>query len=309
MSQLKTLSLCLMFALLLTLQPAFAQDDIDATAQPQPRPMPTSVMVEGDLTLEHYFASITQGGVGVIRLVGDDITRARLFFLNAEYPFFEVADDGWYVFIVANMDTQARVYDMSILVERPDGNTTLNSSITIESANYILQNFDIPGDRGYLADPEVERAEFARLDAITETVTDEFLWGDTGFDLPVDSDITSGFGIYRVLNNTMQTRHTGGDQIAPVGTPIASIASGRVAFAGPMEIRGNYVMIDHGYGVYSGYAHFSQIHVTRGQSIEKGQIIGMSGNTGRSSGPHLHWEMIVNGEWVDSLAFVEMWVP
>ena len=68
-------------------------------------------------------------------------------------------------------------------------------------------------------------------------------------------------------------------------------------------------MIDHGYGVYSGYAHFSQIHVTRGQTITAGQVLGMSGNTGRSSGAHLHWEMVVNGEWVDSLAFIEMWMP
>ena len=288
---------------------SLAQDDIDATDQPQPRPMPTSVQVEGDLTLELYFPSITQGGVGLIRLDGNDIQQARAFFVDAEYPFFQVADDGWYTFVVANMDVQPRDYELTVLVEGSQSNTTLQEMVTIDSADYIAQNFNIPGDRAYLADPEVERAEFAKLDAITAGVTLETLWGETGFSLPLDAPTTSAFGTYRVLNDAMQTRHTGWDQTAPVGTPIKAIGAGKVAFAGMLDIRGNYVMIDHGYGVYSGYAHFSQVHVTRGQTIAEGQIIGMSGNTGRSSGPHLHWEMVVNGEWVDSLAFIEMWVP
>lgn len=295
--------------LLLLIVPSFTQDDIDATAQPQPRPMPTSVQVEGDITLERYFPSITQGQVGLIRLAGADIVQARIFFLDAEYPFFEVPGDGWYTFVVANIDVQPRAYDVSILVERANDNVTFNETITVESAGYITQNFDLPGDRAYLADPEIERAEFAKLDAITETVTLETLWGETGFQLPMDADITANFGTYRVLNDAMQTRHTGWDQRAPVGSPIQAMAAGKVVFAGRLDIRGNYVMIDHGYGVYSGYAHFSQIHVTRGQTIAAGQIIGISGNTGRSSGPHLHWEMVVNGEWVDGLEFVNMWLP
>lgn len=304
----------LIFALLVVL-PTATQDDIDATDQPPPRPMPTTVITEGGVTVEFYFQSILQGGVGLVRLDGENITQARAFFLNAEYPFFQIEDDGWYAFVVVNMDTQAggagdsRNYEMTILVERPDDNVTIPHPVTVDSAGYITQNFDIPGDRAYLADPEVERAEFAKIDAITEGVTRETLWGETGFDLPMDAEITSGFGTYRVLNDVMQTRHTGWDQRAPVGTPVRAIGAGKVAFAGQLDIRGNYIMIDHGYGVYSGYAHFSQVHVTRGQTISKGQILGMSGNTGRSSGPHLHWEMVVNGEWIDSLAFIEMWVP
>ena len=303
----KMIIVCLISLLLIL--PTASQDDIDATEQPQPRPMPTTVQVEGDLTLELYFPSIIQGGVGLVRLAGDNIDQARIFFVNKEYPFFHIVDDGWYAFAVANMDVQPRDYELTILVERPDGNITLTAMITVDSAGYITQNFDIPGDRSYLADPEIERAEFARLDAISAGVTLETLWGETGFALPIDSEISSGFGTYRVLNDAMQTRHTGWDQRAAVGTPIQAIAAGKIAFAGQLDIRGNYIMIDHGYGVYSGYAHFSQVHVTRGQTVTAGQILGMSGNTGRSSGAHLHWEMIVNGEWVDSLAFIEMWMP
>jgi murein DD-endopeptidase MepM/ murein hydrolase activator NlpD len=87
------------------------------------------------------------------------------------------------------------------------------------------------------------------------------------------------------------------------------MANGVVAFAGQLDIRGNYIVINHGWGVYTGYAHLSQINVERGQTLTAGQIIGASGNSGRSSGPHLHWEIAVNGEWIDGVLFLEMWLP
>jgi murein DD-endopeptidase MepM/ murein hydrolase activator NlpD len=86
-------------------------------------------------------------------------------------------------------------------------------------------------------------------------------------------------------------------------------AAGRVAFAGRLDIRGNHVIIDHGFGVFTGYSHMSQVNVTRGQLVTRGQILGLSGNSGRSSGPHLHWEVTVNGDWVDSVDFINMWLP
>ena len=303
----RLLVLCLIG--LLFLFPVKTQDDIDAIPQPRPRPMPTAVMTEADLTLELYFPFIIQGSVGLVRLEAGQIDRARVFFLGGEYAFFHVEGDAWYAFAVASMDVRVREYALTVVVERSAGNITFNRNVRVESANYITQDFSISGDRSYLVDPEVERAEFAKLDAMTADITPAALWGASGFALPLESETSSPFGAYRVLNQAMQTRHTGWDQRAAVGTPIQSAAAGVVAFAGRLDIRGNYVMIDHGYGVYSGYAHFSEVHVTRGQSIAAGQIIGMSGNTGRSSGPHLHWEIVVNGEWVDSLAFIEMWLP
>ena len=76
-----------------------------------------------------------------------------------------------------------------------------------------------------------------------------------------------------------------------------------------LDIRGNYVLIDHGLGIYSGYAHFSELYVEVGQRVEAGQIIGLSGNSGRSNGPHLHWEIAIRGQWVDGKAFLDLWLP
>ena len=302
-------ALCWIALCALLCLPTAAQDDIDAIPQPEPRPAPAEVLVEAGLRLELYFSAIAQGSVGLLRLEGDGIRAARLSFLNREQDFFPIAGDGWYAFALAEMDAPPRSRQLTVQVESSSGSVDFQHELRVEPAGYITQDFNISGSRSWLADPGVERAEFAKLDAISAQRSPLPLWDALGFALPLDAPRSSPFGAYRVLNEAMQTRHTGWDQRAAIGTPVQAIAAGKVAFAGLLDIRGDYVMIDHGYGVYSGYAHFSQRHVTRGQDIAAGQIIGMSGNSGRSSGPHLHWEMTVDGEWVDGMDFIEMWLP
>jgi len=257
-----------------------------------------------------FFDSILQGSVGTVRLTGD-ITEARAIFVDREFEFFFLPDENaWFAFIVVNMDLRPRDYALSILARTSaEENVALQTGIEVANAGFIRQDFTIPPERAFLIDPEIERNEFARLDSILTQVTDERLWTEDGFQLPVQDELTSPFGVYRTLNQTVQTRHTGWDLRATVGTPIVSMGAGRVAFAGQLDIRGNHVIIDHGYGIFSGYSHLSQVHVTTGQSIASGQIIGVTGNTGRSNGPHLHWEVAVNGEWVNSLDVLQMWLP
>lgn len=283
-----------------------AQDPIPPT--PRPRPAPFATLNGEGFSVERYFSQLKQGGVGVLRLVGD-VSEARAYFRGRDVPF-RVAEDGLYALIVADLDTQPREYPLQFLVALNDGNTrTLDTMITITSGGYFSQNFTVPPERAYLLNPEVERNEFARIDALISSPPAQKWWDDNGFQAPIDSEFVSAFGLYRVLNSTVQTRHTGWDQQAPIGTPVASIGRGEVAFVGQLDIRGNYVLIYHGWGVYSGYAHFSQVNVAVGQVVQKGELIGMSGNTGRSSGPHLHWEVLVNGDWVDCVDFLAIWLP
>lgn len=281
----------------------------EATATPPPRPLPTLTLADGDVTLERYFTALSQGTVGLLRLTGPDINEARVLLRGREYPFLPTADDGWYALVVADIDAQPRDYPIAVAAQRTDGSVIeFGGLVTIEGPGYIRQNFAVPASLGHLIQPDVERNEFARLDALIAPRTEQPLW-DSTWQLPIDTPFTSSFGQYRILNRTIQTRHTGWDQTAPVGTPVRAMTAGEVVFAGQLDIRGNYVLLDHGWGVYSGYAHFSQINVERGQRVETGQIIGNSGNTGRSNGPHLHWEIAVNGEWIDGAQFIEIWLP
>ena len=95
--------------------------------------------------------------------------------------------------------------------------------------------------------------------------------------------------------------HPGTDIAADAGTPVRAAASGRVAFMGLLPSRGLSVIIDHGLGVFTGYHHLSKTDVTLGQSVMQGEAIGEIGSTGASTGPHLHWELIVGGVNVDAM--------
>ena len=286
-----------------------AQSELTATFQPVPRPLPSSVHLKSGLRLDVYFPSLIQGGSGLLRLSGDDIVAARLSFRGVEQPFFTRDDADWYGLIVVDMDAFPRSYPLTVIAERSADAVTFTHDLRIDPANYIVQEFELPADRAFLASANVEAAEFELLAEITADRTPEPLWDASGFKLPHDSELTSPYGAYRVLNDERQTRHTGWDQNAPAGTPIRALAAGAVVFAAPLEIRGNTVIIDHGLGIYSVYAHLSGLQVEVGQRIDAGQIIGSSGDSGRSSGAHLHWEIVANGEWIDGLIFINLWLP
>lgn len=295
--------------LTLSLIPARAQEGLDIVFQPAPRPMPTAVMIESGARLELYFSSLKQGGFGLLRLAGDGIESPRLDYLGRERRFFQVEDDAWYALLIVDMNASPGLRQLTVRADRGPEEISFTRDIRVDSGRFILQEFELPADRAYLVDPAIEAAEFARLDEITSEAGPNPLWDADGFGLPLESETTSPFGAFRVLNDGVKTRHTGWDQRASTGTPVHAMASGKVVFAAPLEIRGDTVVIDHGVGVYTLYAHLSATNVTRGEAVDAGQIIGLSGNSGRSTGAHLHWELIVAGHWLDGLEMVALWLP
>ncbi len=209
------------------------------------------------------------------------------------------------------MEQTPRVHDLDILAWYSDGTRqTINTQFSVTLGRFIKQDVTIAQDKAYLVDPEIERSELARLESIFAKVTTERLWDASGFMMPIPGgELTSPFGAFRTFNQSMQTRHTGWDIRATLGQPVLASASGKVVYAGFMDIRGNIVILDHGFGVFTTYCHFSQVHVTRGQTITAGQVLGTVGSTGRTSGPHFHWEVAVNGSFVDANQFYAMWKP
>jgi murein DD-endopeptidase MepM/ murein hydrolase activator NlpD len=121
---------------------------------------------------------------------------------------------------------------------------------------------------------------------------------------PVRGLITAGFG-YRVSPFTGQREmHEGLDIAAPLGTPILATADGVVTFVGPLAAFGNVVFINHGHGFTTFYAHNSSNRVKEGQQVKRGQVIAYVGTTGRTTGPHVHYEVQVNGATVNPLKYV-----
>lgn len=272
-------------------------------------PAPVLDVTQDNVTVSFFFDNLAQGTVGVVRVTGDSLTEVRGRFLDAIIEFIPT-DDGYYALLATSISQTARTYILDVVALRGEGDSvTLALDVPVTVGPFISETITVPETRSYLVSPEIERAEFARLDSIVGTVTEEILWDDAGFAFPIASELTSPFGSYRVFNETTEARHTGWDLRAGIGIPVMAMASGRVAFAGLLDIRGNHVIIDHGYGIFSGYSHFSQVHVTQGQTVSAGQVLGTVGTTGRSSGAHLHWEMMVNGYFVDPVIFTELWLP
>lgn len=132
----------------------------------------------------------------------------------------------------------------------------------------------------------------------------DFLFKEA-FQKPMESLITSPYGVKRLFNGDTKSHHFGIDFRAAEGTKIPASNSGRVAYSGHLFLSGNVVFIDHGMDIFTVYNHLSKSLVKEGDIVKKGQVIGLSGSTGRITGPHLHWDVYVNGEYVDGLSLVE----
>ncbi len=147
--------------------------------------------------------------------------------------------------------------------------------------------------------------EHQEIKDIYASATFERLWQGP-FWLPVDNEISSPFGNRRVFNGKLKSYHNGLDFRSPVGTPVRAANDGMVRVAKNLFYSGNAVIIDHGTELFSIYAHLSKLKVKAGQRVEKGQLIGLTGATGRVSGPHLHWGIKLKGIAVSPLQFVEV---
>lgn len=296
------------------------------TAAPLPmmgiRPAPSNAIrtETGETVLQFLFPTLAQGQTGILRLYGTNpagspIQAASATFLSKTIQFYpaQVSDieDSLYGLVSAGMEQPTRNNaEIVVTVTYEDASTaTLTGTIQIVLGGFIRQIVTLPPDTAFLLDIETERNELARMESIFAGYTLNRYWDETGFQVPINNNFTSPFGAFRTFNESLNTRHTGWDIQTTTGVPIMASAAGRVVFAGALEIRGNNVVIDHGYGVFSTYSHLSQTHVTRGETVAQGQILGLTGATGRTSGPHFHWEMALNGNWIDSQQFIVTWKP
>lgn len=156
-------------------------------------------------------------------------------------------------------------------------------------------------------DPEIMRAEREYLQEIWSAVTPAPQWQGS-FQMPITDyvELTSHYGARRSVNGgAYDTYHEGTDYSAFGGTPVTAPAAGVVAVAEPLIVRGGTVILDHGLGIHSGFYHLSAIAVEPGQTVQKGELIGQVGTTGRSTGNHLHWDMLIGTTWIDSETWMD----
>lgn len=206
--------------------------------------------------------------------------------------------------------TPPGLYPLTLTVQDAQGNiTTFTAQVRVADGGYQSETITLPPGQGDLLDPTVDEAEHARIASIMSGYTPERYF-DGPMGLPAAAPVTSAFGTRRSYNGGPFDRfHTGADFGGMPGSPIYAPAPGVVVFADRLQIRGLATIIDHGWGVYTGYWHQSAIDVQVGQFVQTGDVLGAIGTTGRSTGAHLHWEMWVNGVEVDPLQWARFSFP
>jgi len=225
-----------------------------------------------------------------------------LHFAEEEHVYYGLA--GVHVF------TEPGLYELELTAVDGQGERTrITTGVLVEAGRFSYERIDVPASRTGLLDPSTYARDRERFDAVRSTFTAERFW-TAPFQRPCGGSISAYFGSHRSYNGGPYTSyHSGVDFRAPQGTPVHAAAGGTVVLAEPTGLWGNAIVIDHGWGVLTGYGHLSAIDVQVGQQVRQGDSIGKVGNTGLSTGSHLHWEMWVGGNSVNGLEWLETAYP
>ncbi|MEJ2139658.1 MAG: M23 family metallopeptidase [Gammaproteobacteria bacterium] len=212
------------------------------------------------------------------------------------------ADSGWFALLGVDLDVAPGPYEVDA-VFRYAGNRQERRTLalTVTPKEYPTTRLTVEPKYVELSPANQKRAaqDKKRIEAAYATTAAEPYWTDV-FTVPIPG-VTGGrnFGHRRVFNDQPRAPHSGADLTAAEGTEIRSTNRGRVVLTGDFFFNGNAVFVDHGMGVLSMYLHLSKILVEEGQLVERGELLGLAGATGRVTGPHLHWGVKVTGARVD----------
>lgn len=268
--------------------------------------IPFALAAETPTTITLDQTAVAQGSLVKITVTGENITRVRAAFLDYQYllvPDVDNQDYDFWGYISAPIDAETGAYRLSVLVFYDDGEQAyFAQDVRVILGAFASQDINLPAALTDLTDENVLLDEFALLAQYTSQLSDRAIWQVEGIRAPFVGNISAVFGTFRRFNGAIWQRHTGIDYPRPLETPIEVAASGVVVYVGTLPIRGNYVLVDHGSGLFTGYAHLQDVYVDVDDRVGQGYIIGTVGNTGRSLGPHLHWEVSLSGIWVDPQA-------
>lgn len=225
-------------------------------------------------------------------------------FEGKSFPFLKVDESLWISLVPVEFNSKPRT---SKIVIQP---LQQEFSIEVEDGKYKIENLTVEEKYVEPKPAAMKRinSEKKEVGAIYRQSTPMLFWRGN-FSYPLDSEVTSPYGNKRYYNGQMRNFHSGLDLRAKVGTPVKASHDGKVIMAKDLYFTGNTVLIDHGYGLYTLYAHLDQLKVKAGDSVHQKDIIGLSGSTGRVSGPHLHWSFILNGEKLDPAQVLKLNFP
>ena len=261
--------------------------------------------------------TVIVGSPELLRLAAPQATSPEIASIDGEWlgrkiQFFPSSDHPTWL-ALAGVDVEQAQGPSSLIVHLHLRNNTtrdLTQSIDIHPAHYrtgvltVLPKFVSPSP------DELKQIETDRLlkEETFAATAGQPLWSGA-FRAPVHAPPTDSFGTRRTFNGKLASIHKGMDFRAPSGTLVRAANSGTIVLARPLYYEGNCVVIDHGLGLYTDYLHFSRIDVHEGQHVRAGDPLGLSGATGRVTGPHLHWAVRWQGAYLDPAKLLRLPLP
>jgi murein DD-endopeptidase MepM/ murein hydrolase activator NlpD len=240
--------------------------------------------------------------------------------LGHQVPFsFDSTTKTWFALAGISLETAPGTYSLDLTGERPANTNKAPTPKLVFSSKFSVFPGKYPKTEvkltveGKFTEPSAEQqkqiAEGVKIKQdYLDRVTPDREW-DGKFTAPADAAISDAFGSQRIFNGKAQRPHLGLDFRVPTGTPVAAMNSGTVLLARFLYFEGNCVVIDHGQGLLTLYFHLSEFKVKEGDTVKRGQEIGLSGGTGRATGPHLHVSVRWQGVPLDPARLLELPLP
>ena len=252
---------------------------------------------------------VIQGNtIAITVLTSRDVTL-NCTFLDWTVPFAKEGS-AYHGLVGIHAMQKPGVFPLTLIATDSNGKqATMTASVQVMAGKFGYETIKVSADKQGLLAPNLVNAEREKLYKILNVVTPTRRWSGL-FKLPGVGNLSSVFGSRRTyVGGVFASYHEGTDINASGGSAVYAPADGIVALAEPLTVRGNAILIDHGWGIYSGLYHLSKIEVKVGQFVRQGQIIARVGSTGLSTGPHLHWDVRVRGLNVDPMQWTRRVFP
>jgi len=243
------------------------------------------------------------GGIALVRLGAVSLNSAKPRVWLGEQPVWVSANNGQWVAVVGlALDLPPGAHNL----RTDDGEVQRQVEFDVRPKNYPSQHIRLKDSSKVTLSPADEAravAEIAEIQKLKRHWRDEEA-DDLQFIQPAAGRLASRFGLRRFFNGEARAPHSGLDVAIGRGTPVKATARGTVLAVDDYFFNGKTVFVDHGNGLISMVCHLDRIDVQAGDPVSQNQRVGLSGMTGRASGPHLHWSMVLNGVMVDPALFI-----
>jgi len=259
---------------------------------------------------------ILQGELAEVSVIGADIAVVKGGLGKEKIFFYPNGTAKFSAIVGADVDAKAGTSKLRLIAKtRSGGEMRSEVPVRIRAKSFRQEFFNVPPGFDQMTPENLEeirreQAAFARAFAVPAP---HRLW-DAPFIRPVPQDESaSSFGRRRIINGTPRAPHSGLDLSAPAGTEVAAANHGKVVLNGNFFFAGGSVVLDHGGGLFTMYFHLSEIRVGEGELVRKGDVLGLSGATGRVTGAHLHWGARLANARIDPLELLKKisanWLP